>query len=346
MTLTFMEQPPLRPELVACPHCQETGRSDVHSQAERRCICHACKRTFAESKGTPLHDLKYPVWVGVLVLTLWAHGCPIAALVAAFMVDARTVLAWQGKAGAHAEQIQAAVVCHGGLELGQVQADELCVNTQHGKVWMATALSVFARLFLWGEVGAHRDTGLIDRLFGHVRRAANGIQPILVAVDGFAAYPKVILKHFAPVVRSGKVGRPPRVPWADLHIVQVVKQHSGRILTGIERRVVHGCRQRVDELIALSQCGLGRINTAFIERLNATFRARRPALARRTRNLAQGCSRLRSEMFWSGGVYNFCTVHTSLSATPAMAADLTDHVWSVRELLLFKPPTQQLHAVV
>ncbi len=83
-----------------------------------------------------------------------------------------------------------------------------------------------------------RDTGLIDRLFGHVRRAANGIQPILVAVDGFAAYPKVILKHFATVVRSGKVGRPPRVPWADLHIVQVVKQHSGCAAGGHDR--AHG----------------------------------------------------------------------------------------------------------
>lgn len=346
MKLTFMEQSPLHPELVACPHCQPTGRIGVHNQAERRYICHACKRTFTETKGTPLQDLKYPVWVVALVLTLLAHGCPIAAIVAAFLLDERTVLAWQSKAGTHAEQVQAAVVCNGGLELGQVQADELCVNTQHGKVWMATAMSVFARLFLWGEVGEQRDTALVDKLFAHVRRASKGIQPVLVAVDGFAAYPKVILKHFATVVRSGKVGRPPRIPWADLHIAQVVKQHSGRLLTAIERRVVHGCRQRVDELIALSQCELGRINTAFIERLNATFRARLPALARRTRNLAQGCTRLRHEMFWSGGVYNFCTVHTSLGATPAMAADLTDHVWSVRELLLFKPPAQPLHAVV
>jgi hypothetical protein len=150
MKLTFMEQPPLHPELLVCPHCQESGRIGIHSQAEQRCICHACKRTFAETKGTPLHDLKYPL--------------------------------------------------------------ELCVNTQHGKVWMATAMSVFARLFLWGEVGQHRDTALLDQLFAHVRRAANGLQPVLVAVDGFAAYPKVIRKHFATVVRSGKVGRPAHRP--------------------------------------------------------------------------------------------------------------------------------------
>lgn len=83
---------------------------------------------------------------------------------------------------------------------------------------MVTALSVFARLFLWGEVSEHRDTGLVDKLFAQVRRAAKGIQPILVAVDGFAAYPKVIRQHFATVVRNGKVGCPPRIPWTDLHI--------------------------------------------------------------------------------------------------------------------------------
>jgi hypothetical protein len=55
--------------------------------------------------------------------------------------------------------------------------------------------------------------------------------------------------------------------------------------------------------------------------------------------LAQTANRLRAEMFWSGVIYNFCTVHSSLSASPAMAADLTDHVWSVEELVRFRVPS-------
>jgi len=105
----------------------------------------------------------------------------------------------------------------------------------------------------------------------------------------------------------------------------------------IQRRLVHGCQARVDDLIAMSQCAWGLINTAFIEWLNATFRARLPALARRTRGLARTEARLRCEMFWTGVVYNFCTVHSSLRATPAMATGLTERIWSVRELLLFRP---------
>ncbi len=103
----------------------------------------------------------------------------------------------------------------------------------------------------------------------------------------------------------------------------------------------------MDEWIALTQTWLGQINTAYVERLNATFRALLPSLARRTRNLARTVKRLEWEMFWCGVVYNFCTVHTTLEGTPAMAADLTDHVWSVRELLLFSPPPPEpLHAVL
>ncbi len=218
-------------------------------------------------------------------------------------------------------------------------------------------MSVFSRLFLWGEVSAHRNKALIERVIAHVHAAASGVQAVLFAVEcpvprgirpaarrrrghrmSFAAYPKAILKYFYTPARTGQRGRPRHVPWPDVHIAQVVKHRAGQKLTAIERRVVYGCHHRVNDLIAMSQCGFGLINTAFIERLNATCRARMPALARRTRNRAQTTVRLRSEMFWTGVVYNFCTIHSSLAATPAVAAGLTDHVWSVSELLLFHPP--------
>ena len=119
-------------------------------------------------------------------------------------------------------------------------------------------------------------------------------------------------------------------PWG---IVRVIKTRRGKKLKEICRSVAYGCRNRAFDLIAMSQIASFQINTAYIERLNATFRARMPALVRRTRGLARTCQRLETEMFWTGTLYNFCTVHTSLEATPAMAAGLTDHVWSVDELL-------------
>ena len=346
MTLRFMERPALNPALMTCPNCGEKERIGVHSHEERRYKCHACGDTFSETKGTPLYQLKYPIWVVILVLTLLAYGCPVPAIVAAFFIDERTITDWLSKAGKQGKDIQEQVVGGAQVELGQVQADELYVKMQGGKVWMATAMSVFSRLFLWGEVSPQRDRRLIERLVRKVRAAAGKVQSVLFAVDGFSAYPKAILKSFYTKLYSGKPGRPRHIPWPDLHIVQVIKHRRGKKLKSLSRRIVHGCRNQVDDLIAMSQTSFGLINTAYIERLNATFRARMPSLVRRTRNLARTSERLKAEMFWIGVVYNFCTVHTSLSATPAMAADLTDHTWSVEELLFLKLSQQSLHDVM
>jgi transposase-like protein len=346
MELKFMTKAALDPTLVTCPHCGEEEAIWIHSQKERRFNCCTCQRTFAETSGTVFYGLHYPLWLVVLVVTLLAHGCPVQAIVVAFMMDERTVSGWLAKAGRFAKQVQEQLVCQGEVVLGQVQADELCVTTQEGKVWVATAMDVFSRLFLWGEVSRRRDKRLIEGLLVKVRAATSVTSPILFAVDGFAAYPKAILKLFPTKVRTGDHGRPRHIPWPNLHIVQVIKQRSGHQLKAISRHLVHGRLDQVYELIAASQGDLGLFNTAYIERLNATFRARMPVLVRRTRSLARTVARVETELFWSGVVYNFCTVHTSLTAIPAMAADLTDHVWSIEELLRFKLPVHLLHDVL
>src|SRR5512145_1795158 len=91
--------------------------------------------------------------------------------------------------------------------------------------------------------------------------------------------------------------------------------------------------------------GEGVIKTAYIERLNATFRERLAPLARRSRALARRTLTLQHGMYLIGTVYNFCTPHVSLrlthsgasrcgvQRTPTMAAGITDHCWSVHELL-------------
>ncbi len=330
--------PPLRPELAVCPNpaCTASGRVGVHSRQERRYKCHACGATFAATVGTPFYGLKYPAWVVVLVLALLAGGCPIPAIVFAFGLDERTVADWQQKAGQHAKQVQEQVVCQGQVELGQVQGDELYVKTQRGTVWMATAMCVFSRLFVWGAVAPARDTTLITQVVQHVRAAARIGQPILWAVDGFAAWTKAILQVFRDPLRTGKRGRPRLVVWAELHIVQVIKRRTGRTLTAVERRLAQGCLPCAERIMQATQVGLGVINTAYIERLNATFRTWLPALTRRSRTPAREVVHLEAAMFWMGCVYNFCRVHATLAGTPAMAAGLTDHVWSVDDLLRYR----------
>ena len=328
----------MRPELVVCPKsdCGASDRIGIHSHKERRYICHTCHRTFAETSGTMLYGLKHPIWLVLVILSLLAYGCPIPAIVATFEVDERTVADWQLKAGQHAKTVQQPVVCQGQVAVGQVQADELYTKTQAGPVWIATAMTVFSRLWLWGAISWDRDAALVEPVIEQVRAAAQPEQPILFAVDGFKAYVTSILKVFRDPLYTGKPGRPRLLVWQDLHIVQVVKQRVGRRLVSITRRLAHGSLVRAEALMQRTQVELGRINTAYIERLNATLRTWMPALVRRTRTPSGTRTRLEAALFWTGCVYNFCHVHATLAGTPAMAADLTDHGWSIDELIRYR----------
>jgi hypothetical protein len=222
------------------------------------------------------------------------------------------------------------------VEVGQVQADELYTTTQAGPVWIAMAMTVFSRLWLWGAISWDRDAALVEPVIQQVRAAAQPGRPILFAVDGFKAYVTVILQVFRDPLHTGKPGRPRLVVWDDLHIVQVVKQRVGRRLVSITRRLAHGSIARAEAIMQATQVELGRINTASIERLNATLRTWLPALVRRTRTPAGARERLEAALFWTGCVYNFCHGHATLAGTPAMAADLTDHVWSIEELIRYR----------
>ena len=328
----------MRPELVVCPK-SDCGASDsigIHARKERRYIWHTCHRTFAETTGTMRYGRKHPIWLVLLVLRLLAYGCPIPAIVATFARDERTVADWQLKAGQHAKTVQETIVCHGQVDVGQVQADALYTKTHAGPVWIATAMTVFSRLWLWGAISWERDAALVEPVIVQVRAAARPGQPILCAVDGFKAYVSGILKVFRDPLHTGKRGRPRLIVGDDVHIVHVVKQRVGRRLLSISRRLAHGSLAQAEAIMHATQVELGRINTAYIERLNATLRTWMPALVRRTRTPSGARERLEAALFWTGCVYHCCHVHATLAGTPAMAADLTEHVWSIEELIRYR----------
>lgn len=347
MELKFMSEPPLDARLLTCPYCTEEEHIWIHSQQERRLRCQTCGRTFSESKGTPLYGLQYPRWLVLVVVSLLAHGCPVQAIVFAFMLDERTVVEWHTRVGRHAKRVQAEVVCQGDLEVGQVQGDELYVKTQQGPVWMATAMSVFPRLFIWGEVSAVRNTALVQRVVRQVRAAARRGSSILWVTDGFGGWLNAVRRVFRDPVHTGKRGRPHLPLWAGLLLVQVVKHKAGRRLIAIEARVRIGTWAAAQEIICCTQTQLGAFNTAYVERLNATLRTWMPALTRRSRTPARDLAHLEAALFWTGCVYNFCHIHATLDGTPAMAAGLTEEVWSVRELLFyFTIRPKSLHATL
>ena len=329
-----------------CPARGQVGQGNltVHSRKQRRYRCRVCRKTFSERDGTALFRLKTPADLVTLALTLIAHGCPVTAIVAAFGVQARTVRHWVEKAGSHCEAVHDRLVSQP-RELGQVQADELRVKLQKGVCWVGMALSVPYRLWLGAAESPRRDKALVRSLLDRVKAAALPA-PLLFVTDGWGAYKAEAQRAFRTPVRAQTgdgvppKGRPKLVAWAGRVLGQVVKRREKRRVVSVERRLLEGTEADLSE--RLERWGGKLLNTAYIERLNATFRARLFALVRRTRALARRQDLLHAGVYLIGSVYNFCTVHRSLSkeqpCTPAMAAGITDRCWSVRELLEYRVP--------
>jgi hypothetical protein len=136
-----------------------------------------------------------------------------------------------------------------------------------------------------------------------------------------------LLIHFIRRKRRGRPKQPLVVPDARLRYGQVIKQRAGRRLVAVTRRVIFG----VEELIPLKQ-----ISTSLLERLNGTIRQQVVPLHRKTRSFAKCRTALERQTQLFKSYYNLCRQHGTLKGkTPAQAAGLTDHCWTLRELLTY-----------
>jgi len=316
----------------------------IHDRKRQRYRCKVCKKTFRARRGTMFEGLRKPVDLIVIVVTLLTYGCPVQAIVHAFGLDERTVAAWRDRAGRHCQKVHEEMIEREKLDLMHVQADEIRVKGCKMIAWMGLAMMVSTRLWLGGVVQLSRARSLADRLMSQVRRCAACLRPLLVLTDGWSAYPGSIRRAFREKVkRTQGVGRACLQVWSELHIGIVIKRTEKKRLVEITRRMAHGLLAQAEKLLMESQGGTV-LNTAFIERLNATFRERLASLTRKSRHAARRLFALETGMYLIGCSSNFCFPHHELSkakhvgspCTPAMAAGLTDHVWSICELLSYQ----------
>ena len=291
-----------------------------------------------------LEGLRKPTDLVVTVVTLLAYGCPIQAIVHAFGLDERTVANWRDRAGKHCKHLHQAVVQQGQLDLVHVQADEIRVKGRKMIAWMGLAMMVSTRLWVAGVVSQTRDRHLADQLLLQVRACALSVRALLIATDGWAAYPKSIQRAFREKIKetAGR-GRACLRIWENLCIVTVIKRTEKKHVVEVTRTLTLGTERQANELLKQSKGG-SVWNTAFIERLNGTMRERLAVLTRKCRHAAHRLEALETGMYLIGCTYNFCFAHHELSharhvgfpCTPAMAAGLTNHIWSIGEILIYK----------
>jgi hypothetical protein len=210
------------------------------------------------------------------------------------------------------------------------------------------------------DVG-ERTLAMAQRFVHHVVQLLAPDCAPLFLTDGFREYLTALLTHYGYWVQpprrqdKGPAPKPRWMPVPQLLYAQVVKTVRRRRLVDVQHRVVFGSLEAINHVLA----PLGwQINTAFVERINLTIRQHVAAVGRRVSTLCKHEAGLRQQLVLYHVYHNFCLLHASLRQplsqplpthghgaaktwqprTPAMAAGLTDHVWTLREVLLFRVP--------
>ena len=349
----------------------------------RQFHCTSCGGYVLETHGTIFHGKRASVDLIVRVIACLAEGLGIRATARVFEVDPNTVLHWLVEAAeqlqaftryflcdVHVKQLQLdelyAVIRD--LKAGEMSEDDVLERLEPSRPWVWTAIDPVSKLLVALEVGP-RALEMAQHVVHQVaQRCAPRCMPLWLS-DGFKGYLPAILGHFGcwsqpPRHHAKGPGPKPRwMPLPGLLYAQVIKQYRRKRLVGVTHRVVFGTQEAVKHVLAA--CGW-TINTSFVERLNLDIRQRVAAVGRRVNTLCQGEDGLRDQLAVYHVYYNFVLPHASLRQplaepiptngtgsarvwrpyTPAMAAGLTDHVWSLREVLLFRvPPWPQPQSV-
>ncbi len=341
----------------------------------RQLYCGACHGYFLETHGTPLHGKRVSPDRLVWAIGALAEGLGIRAVARVFEVAPNMVLAWLIEVAEHATafsryflhdvrvtqvQLDELFALLSAVKAGAVSETEAIRRLSRSPQWVWTALHPVSKLLLTVDVG--------DRTLAMAQRVVHQVVQVLASdcvplflTDGFKEYATALLGHCGQWVQlprrqaPGPAPKPRWMPLPQLLYAQVVKTVRRRRLVRVQHRVVFGTLEAVQQVLAA--CGW-QINTAFVERLNLTIRRHVAAVGRRVSTLCKGEDGVRQQLALCHVYYNFCVPHASLRqplpqpvytngtgsatqwrpCTPAMTAGLTDQVWSLREVLMFRVP--------
>jgi len=341
----------------------------------RQLHCTSCGGYFQETHGTPLHGKRVAPEKLVWAVGALAEGLGLRAVARVFEVDPNTVLLWLVEVADHATafsryflhdvrvtqvQLDELFALLSAVKAGAVSEAEAITRLSRSPQWVWTAIDPVTKLLLTIDVG-DRTLAMAQRVVHQVVQVlAPGCVPLFLT-DGFKEYATALLTHFGQWVQpprrqdQGPAPKPRWMPLPGLLYAQVIKTVRQRRLVRVRHRVVFGTLEAVQQVLVV--CGW-QINTAFIERVNLSIRQHVAAVGRRVSTLCKAEDGIRQQLALYHCYYNFCLPHASLRQllpqsepthgsgstkrwrlqTPAMAAGLTDHVWTLREVLLFRVP--------
>lgn len=311
---------------MTCHNCQiSCKRFGKHRNGLQRFRCRQCRKTFTEDHANPLGDMRLPLDKALSVLKLLVEGMSIRSIERVTEVNRDTVLRLLVFAGERCAHLLDEKMRN--LKCKLIQCDEIwtfCFKKQKrvrqddpaefGDQWIFCAIDAETKLIPCYAVGK-RTKATTETLIGDLsERLANRVQ---ITTDGFRFYVNAIENSFG----------------SDVDFAQLVKLYGDY---GQHDSATKYSPSQILEVISKIMQGNpdeSKISTSYIERQNLTIRMMMRRFTRLTNAFSKKAENLKAAVALHFAFYNFCRVHQTLRVTPCMEHGITDHVWTIAELL-------------
>lgn len=310
---------------MTCPTCNaDCQRFGTHRNGLHRFRCPICKKTYTEAHARVLDSMYIPQDKAVLALRLLLEGNSIRSTERITELDRNTIMSLLVKAGDRRETLMTEKVCN--LTVQDVEVDEIWGfvgkkeghkseddGAELGEAYCFIGMERTSKLVLAWHLGK-RTVKSTDTFIGKLAYATSNVRFQLTS-DGFKPY-----------INSVKMILRDRVDFAQLIKVYGVSRDGEQRYSPAE--VVDSIPVEI-----MGRPVMDRICTSHIERQNLSIRMGMRRMTRLTNGFSKKWENLEAAYALWFGYYNFCRVHSSLRVTPAMEAGLTDHIWTISELI-------------
>jgi transposase-like protein/IS1 family transposase len=310
-----------------CPLCNgPTRRFGRNRNRSQRYRCDSCRRTFTDEATRPRDGRRLPEDKEIMALRHLLEGNSVRSTERLLEIHRDTILDAMVRVG---EDCQRFLEGLRHLPAEDVQIDELWAfvrckektrqrlgyGEEVGDVWTFLAIERTNKMILAFHVGKRTPEDALE--FVEKLRRATRPARFQLSSDGFTPYPGAVSEVFGPNIDFG----------------QVVKVFGPTAEQGTAGRYSPGQVISVEKWATIGRPDEERICTSHVERQNKTLRMQIRRFTRLTDGHSKKWANHEAATALFLAYFNYCRIHSTLKVTPAMAAGLTDHVWSVRELL-------------
>ena len=347
-------------------------------RGKKRALCKACGNNVALNYATAYYGLEGDYAIFEMAVRALAEGNSLRSTSRIVEIDKETIRKWLDRAAHHCRLIM--LELWNNLHVTECQLDELWsfVHTKeghlltakvfretYGDAWVWLAFAPVWRLVLAFVVGK-RNQENANLLLKRVHHVTNEHIPFFTS-DQLPEYKTAILNTYGELYypeRNGNRGRFPKArlkPLPGLFYAQVVKTINRGTLSNMATKIIFGTH---DDIVAQLESSpvSSSINTSFVERDNLTQRQSNRRLTRKSNGFSKEIEWFEKQLWLSLAYYHLALPHHSLRqklskpeptkgngsqkrwkpVTPAMAAGITDHVWTTKELLSFRTYPEKL----